>query len=433
MNKKADKYRGIKTESEEMEVSGGGVSLRGLKTFDSLKNPVFRLYFLGMSGQWSSMSIQMVARSLLIYRISGSGAILGLSALANAIPVLLLSLPGGAIADRVQKKYVLLFSQGSSALVSLGVALSLTLGYLGPEHPGSWWILIASAALQGTIMGFMMPSRQAIIAEIVSGEQVMNAVSLNNLGMNAFQLVAPALAGFIIDTFDFDVVYYTMTGMYLMSTVCMALMPGATSKSIHGSSALTDILNGLRYIGHERTILLVLLFILFGTICRMPFMQLMPMFTEDILKVGATGMGLLMSVSGFGAILGSLVLASLPSRKRGVMMLFSGLIAGLALMGFSFSRWWHASLMIVAFVGMGQAGHMTTGNTLIQYYAEPDYRGRVMSFMMMGIGFSSLGTFFAGILAEAVGVQWSIGGLAMALVLVSIMMLTFTTRLRRLD
>jgi MFS family permease len=433
MNKKEDEYTGVGTKPEEMGVSGGGISLRGLRTFDSFSNPIFRLYFLGMAGQWASMNIQMVARSLLIYRISSSGAILGISALASAIPTLLFSLLGGAIADRVQKKYVLLFSQLGSALVSLGIALCLTLGYLGPQRPGSWWILMVSAAFQGTIMGFMMPSRQAIIAEIVGGEHVMNAVSLNNLGMNTFQIVAPGLAGFIIDAFDFDVIYYTATGLYLMATVCMVLMPRTTSQGLHGSSALTDILNGLRYIGHERTILLVLISILLGTLCRMPFMQLMPMFTEDILKVGATGMGLLMSVSGVGAIIGSLVLASLPNRKRGVIMVLSGLTLGLALAGFSFSHWWYFSLVLVAFVGLGQAGNMTTGNTLIQYYSEPDYRGRVMSFMMMGMGFSNLGTFVAGVMTEAVGVQWSVGGLAIILALASVIMLTVTPRLRELD
>jgi MFS family permease len=333
----------------------------------------------------------------------------------------------------VQKKYVLFYSQAGSALIALGVALALTLGYLSTERPGSWWILIASAALQGIIMGFMMPSRQAIIPEIIGEEQVMNAVSLNNLGMNVFQMAAPGLAGFLIDAFDFDFVYYATTAMYGMSTICMGLMPRSNVETIHSSSAITDIMNGLRYIGHQKTILLVLIFTLFGTICRMPFMLLMPMFTDDILKVGASGLGLLMSVSGFGAMAGSLILASLPNRKRGPMMLLSGLLMGLALMAFSFSHWWLFSLSIVVFVGLGQTGQMALGNTLVQYYADANYRGRVMSFLMMGFGFSSLCTFFAGVLAEAMGVQWAVGSLAIILVLVSVMMLTFTPRLRKLE
>ena len=149
MNKKADEYRGVDIGSEEPGGGRGGISLRSLKTFGSFKNPVYRLYYGSMVGQWSSMNMQMVARSLLIYRITGSGAILGGMALAHSIPLLLLSLLGGALADRLQKKYILLFGQVGSAVVSLGVALALTLGYLGPAHPGSWWILIVSAMVQG--------------------------------------------------------------------------------------------------------------------------------------------------------------------------------------------------------------------------------------------------------------------------------------------
>jgi MFS family permease len=433
MNKQADEYRGTGTEPEEVEVSGGGISLRGLKTFDSFNNPVYRLYYGAMAGQWFAMSMQLVVRSLLIYRLTGSGAILGGMALAHAIPTLLLSLFGGAVADRVQKKYVLVAGQVGSAVISLVVALALTFGYLSKENPGSWWLLIATAALQGVIMGFMMPSRQAIIPEIVGERQVMNAISLNNMGMNTFRLVAPALAGFLVDAFNFAVIYYLTTIMYLLATLCAVFLPRTSKMTIRGSSALTDILEGLQYVRRETTVLIILVFTLIGIICGFPFQFLLPMITEDILKVGATGMGLLLSISGLGAILGSLVLASLPSRKRGGMMLLSSLIMGLALTGFAFSHWWYPSLVIAVFIGLGQTGVMTLGNTLVQYYADADYRGRVMSFHMMGIGFASLGTFFAGILSESVGVQWSIGGLAMILALVSIVGLLFIPRLRKLD
>lgn len=433
MNKKPDEHRRVGTESEEVEVTGGGISLRGLRTFDSFKNPVFRLYYGAMAGQWFAMSMQLVVRSLLIYRLTHSGAILGVMALANAIPMLTLSLFGGAIADRVQKKYVLLIGQVGSAVVALGIALALTFGYLSEGNPGSWWLLIASAALQGVIMGFMMPSRQAIIPEIVGERQVMNAISLNNMGMNGFRLLAPALAGFLVDAFDFDVIYYLTTVMYIMATFCAVFLPRTSTMTVRGSSALRDVLEGVRYVRRETTVLIILVFTLFGIICGFPFQFLLPMFTEDILKVGATGMGLLLSISGLGAILGSLILASLPDRKRGGMMLLSSLIMGLALLGFAFSHWWYPSLIVAIFIGLGQTGHMTLGNTLVQYYSDADYRGRVMSFHMMGFGFASLGTFFAGILSESVGVQWSIGGLAMILALISIVGLLFVPRLRKLD
>ncbi|MCK4274793.1 MAG: MFS transporter [Dehalococcoidales bacterium] len=407
--------------------------LSKIRTFSSLKNPTFRLYYIGMVGQWSSMNMQIVARSLLIYRISGSGAILGLASLANAIPTIAFSLFGGALADRLQKKDILLFSMIGSMLVSLAVAFALTMGYLSTDVPGSWWILVVTAAIQGTIMGLMMPSRQAIIAEIVDREQVMNAVSLNTMGMNAFRILAPAATGFLIEGFDFASVYYISGAMYGMASICMFLMPKTTQKFSEGDNALTDIVDGVRYIRREKTMLLVLVATLFVMICGIPFLQLMPMITEDILEVGASGMGILLSVSGMGAITGSLILASLPSRKRGTIMLVSGVLMGLALVVFAFSSWWLVSVLVVIFIGLGQTGHRTTGNALAQNYTAPEYRGRVMSFMMMGLGFSSLGTFVAGVLAESIGIQWAIGGLAILLVIVSVALLTFTSRLRKLE
>lgn len=379
------------------------------------------------------MNMQMVARPALVYAISGSGTILGLAALANAIPMIIFSLFGGAIADRMQKRGILLYSMLSSMLVSLAVAYTITAGYLGEAHPHSWWIIIVAAVIQGVIMGLMMPSRQAIISEIVERDDVLNAVSLNTMGMNVFRILAPMATGFIIEASDFSVVYYISTAMYALAAVCMFLLPPTTQKFSEGRNALADITDGLRYIRHRKTMLLVLVATLFVMICGIPFMQLMPMITEDILMVGYSGMGILLGVSGIGAIIGSIIMASLPSEKRGIIMLISGIVMGLALVGFAFSTWWLVSVFVVIFVGLGQTGHRAAGNSLAQNYTEPEYRGRVMSFMMMGIGFSSLGTFFAGALSEVIGIEWAIGGLAMLLVAASAALIVFTPRLRNLD
>ncbi len=423
MQNQADKYEGI---------GRGGLSLRK-RTFSSFKNPVYRLYFGGLLCQMFPMNMQMIARSLLIYRLTGSAAILGAMSFANAIPMLLLSLFGGVIADRIQKKYVMIAGQIGSALVSLGVALALTLGYLSADLAGSWWILIVASIFQGSIMGLMMPSRQAILREIVSVEQLMNAVSLTMMGMNALRLFAPALAGFLIDAFDFQSVYYVMTASYLVSVVFIAFLPPTSTITTRGSSALADIREGFNYIRHETTLLLILLFILFAVLLSMPYFIMMPIFADDILKVGASGMGWLMSVAGIGAVIGSATLAPLPNKKRGVMLLASGVIMGLALVGFSFSGSYSLSLVLMVVVGLGQTGRMTLGNTLLQYYVADEYRGRVMSIYMMEFGLTSFGVFAAGLIAEAMGVQWAVGGFAMVLVLLSILALAFIPRIRNLD
>jgi len=411
----------------------GGFSLRNIRTFTSLKNPIYRLYFTGIMGQRAAMNMQMIARSLLIYELTGSAAILGLMSLFHALPILFFSIFGGVIADRVQKKYVLLAGLAGSAVLSLGVALTLTSGYLSTENPGSWWVLAVSSLIQGTIMGLMIPSRQAIIPEIVDGEHIMNAVSLDSTGMNTLRLMAPALSGFLIDAFDYGAVYYVMTGMYVIGAVCIAFMPLTGTMSISGGNALADVKEGFRYIRKETTLLLLLAFTLFVVVLSMPYMTLLPIFALDILDVGASGMGVLVSVSGIGAMIASLVLASLPNKKRGLMLLVSGLLLGLALVFFSFSNSWPMSLVIIVFVGMGQAGRMALGNTLIQYYVDDEYRGRVMSVYIMEFGLTSFGSFGAGLLAEGVGAQWALGGFAMALVLVALLALVFLHRIRRLD
>jgi len=413
--------------------SGGVLSFSLAKTFVSFKNPIYRLYYFSMVGHWSSLNMMNLARSLLVYRITGSGAILGILALANAIPMILLTLPGGVAADRFQKKNIIQVCQILSILISLAITIVLLTGFLGPEHPDSWWVLVVSGALQGAVMGFMLPARSAIISEIVEPDNLMNAISLNNLGMNVFRVISPALAGFIIDAFDFWVAYAIMTVMIIMSWVFVIFVPPTSKPTKVGGNSLGDILEGWRYIRSEKTIFMVLIFTVLVIILGSPYGQLLPMFTEDILKVSATDMGILVAVSGVGAIVGSLILASLMNRKRGLILLFSGLLLGLALIVFSFSSWWFLSLAVIIFVGMGSTIQMALGNSLVQYYTDAMHRGRVMSFLMLGFGLGSLGSFFAGLMAEGIGAPWSVGGLAILLVVVTVFIMATSKRLRVLD
>lgn len=414
---------------------GGGIGriFGGRQTFRSFKNPVFRLYFVAMAGYMAPMNMQIIGRSLLVYRITGSAAILGVMSLAFAVPMVCLSLFGGVIADRMSKKNIIVAGTMGSALASLGVALALTLGYLSPESPGSWWILAVAAALQGIIVALMVPSRLAIIPEIVGREELLNAVSLNTMEMNGLRMLAPALAGFLVEGFGFGTLYYVMTGCYLMGAVIFSFMPRTGRAATPGPNALTHIKEGLNYIRHNNTILLILFFTVFAVVLTMPFYLLMPIFTEDILMVGAAGLGILMSVSGAGAIIGSLVLASLPNKKRGLMFLIGNLVMSLAVVGFCFSGSWHPSLALIAIVGLGDTARMTLGNTLLQYYTDEEYRGRVMSIFVMQFGLMGFGAFGAGLMTEVVGVQWAVGGLAAVLIPVTLLVIAFVPRLRRLD
>lgn len=419
--------------------SGGSRVRLGKHTFRSFKNPAFRLLFGAQMGQMAAMNMQMMARVLLVKHLTESPAMAGLVSVAYMLPMLLLSVFGGIIAERVQKKYVIAIGQVSTAVFALAIAFALIGGYISKDIPGSWWILVVASVFQGATGGLMMPSRQAIMPEVVGGsEELLNGISLSNLGSNALRIAAPAAAGFLIDGlgvdgFGFPAIYLAIAGCYLVATGFALALPRTGTVSRRGSGTFADIAAGFRYVRNEKTLLWVLGFSLVTVVLSMPYIQLMPFIAEDVLGMGPSGMGILLSVSGVGAIAGSLVLASLPNRKRGLMLLISGVIMGGALVAFSVSTSWALTLVIMVFVGFGQTGRMTLGNTLVQYYVADEYRGRVMSIYQMNFGFTAFGVFAAGMIAESIGVQWAVGGFAVALLVLSAVALFALPRIRRLD
>jgi MFS family permease len=252
--------------------------------------------------------------------------------------------------------------------------------------------------------------------------------------MNVLNLLAPGIAGFIIgDTSNFKAVYFTMAALYILAVLFFLFIPKRNRLTAVRSNIMADIQKGFQYIRKDSLILLVLVFTLIVVVLSMPYQQLMPIFVDDILKVGATGMGLLLSVSGAGALIGSLILAVLPNKKRGVMLLFSGIVSGIALVIFSFSSYLYLSLIFIFFLGLGQTFRMTIGSALLQAYTQDVYMGRVMSILNMQWGFMSLCTFFAGIIAERVDVQWVLGSLAILLIILSFGFILFASNIRKVN
>lgn len=427
----------MKKEVNQLKDMQGDPLLIGKKSspqpFKSFAFPVFRLFFSSVLSHNMAMNMQLITRSLLTYRLTGSYTILAAMSFAHAIPMLALSLFGGVIADRLPKRKVIIIAELISAAGALGVGLALSMGYLSAERAGSWWILIIASVLHGSVQALMMPSRQAIIPEIVGEEHLMNAVSLNVMGMNALRLFAPAAAGFLIDAVDFEAVFFTMTGLYCLAAFLVKLMPPGNAIASRGRGTFVDIKEGFGYMRKHSFLMFILVFVLFVVILSMPYTILLPIFADDILEVGATGMGLLMSASGIGAVTGSLVLASLPNKKRGLLLLLCSLFMGLVLSGFAFSTSWYLSLGLIVFLGLAQTGMLTLGTTIIQYYVEDEYRGRVMSIFMMEFGLVSFGAFVIGLMAESMGVQWALGSFAMVLALLSLLAISFLPDIRKLD
>ncbi|MBE0431272.1 MAG: MFS transporter [Dehalococcoidia bacterium] len=410
-----------------------GFSLRSIRTFTSLKNPAFRLYLSNMLGYTGAMNMEVMARNYLIWRLTQSPTILGLKSLALAGPMLFFSLFGGVIADRVQKNHVLLVGQLLSGGISLAVALSLALGYLSADHGGSWWILLVAAAFQGTVMSLVMPSRQVLLYEIVGGEEILNAVSLNTLAMNGMRIIGPALAGLFIYALGFTTTYFVITGLYLASSLIIPLLPRSSPTALAGQGALSNIKEGLGYVRRETILLLILVFALVGILLATPYMTLMPIVADNILGVGAAGLGTMMAFIGIGAIAGSLILASLPSKRRGLLLMMSTFVFSVALIGFAFSSSYYLSLVLLIVVGLGQSGLIAVATAILQDYSRDEYRGRVMSIFMMEIGLMGFAGFGAALLTEVIGVQQVIGGFAMALAVMSLLVLALVPRLRGLE
>lgn len=404
-------------------------AVRGLlpKTFESFREPNYRLYWLSSMGQIAAMQMEMMARTWYIYRLEHSKILLGAAALSVAAPVLALSLFGGVLADRISRKYVLLFTLAAAAAVTLAIGLIIDLGSI------TWVHLIIAGTAVGTIQAIHMPARQAMVPAIVGPQRLTNAVSLNIAGMNITSLLAPALGGLLIAQLGMAGVYYVTTGLYLVALLVLLPLPRADGATAQGRSAVWEILDAFRYLRQNTTVLTILLLTMVVGMLSWPLRSLLPIFTEDVLEVGPEGLGMLLSMSGLGSLMGSAVLASLGDRRRGIRLLHSTLLLSMALAGFAFSRWYTPSLLLMALVGFGTVGRMALTNALVIGYTQDAYRGRVMSVYMMEWGLSSFVTFGVAVLAEYVDVQWAIGGMALLLLPLTAYAYAFLPRLRKLD
>lgn len=421
-----------------------------MKTFASLKIPAYRLYFGALLGQMAAMNMQMVARSWFMYELTGRASMLGAVALAGALPLLSLSLFGGVLADRVRKKRILVVGQLASALVALGIAVSISMGTI------TWVHLFVASLLQGVVMSLMMPSRQAIIYELVGERSLMNAIALNAAAMNLLRLMAPAFAGFFIALWNIEGVYYIMAALYIFGFLFVVRLPSTNAVHESREGTLHELGDGLRYIRNNTNVLALLILTLMSTILSMPYFFLLPVFTKDILILEVANLGglttlpiigqlilslgessarqgLLISISGVGAFTGSLAVASMTDKRRGLILLLSLITVGGALIVFSVTSSYLLALLFFIPLGLGQAGRMALSNTLLQAYTDDAYRGRVMSVYMMEWGITFVGVFFVGVLADYTGVQWAIGGSAALLVGAALYYIIFTSRIRNLD
>ncbi len=410
------------------------------RTFESISVVPFRWFLLAMLGQFGAMNMQMLVRGYLVFELTDSFAALGIMSLANAVPMFVFSPFGGVLADRASRKYVLQVGQMLNGGIAATIAVLLFLDVLTFPH------LLVSAGAQGFVWALMMPARQAMIPDVVGEHRLMNAVALNTAGMNVMRLVAPGAGGLLIAAFGAEWVYVLMAGFFVFATVTLLPVPakrrsvassnrgGAGGRSSAGGvrQSFRDLADGVRYIAGRPTVLAVLSANFAIVMFSMPYMMLLPGFVADVLGGGPARLGMLMTITGVGSVVGSLIIASMPSRRRGLILLLSSVLLGVALMVFSISTSLLLTSVVMIFIGLGQTGRMSLSNILLQAYVDDEYRGRVMSVYMMEFSVVSFGVFLVGMLAGVVGVQWAIGATAVGLTIVSLGGLLYP-RLRNLD
>ncbi len=402
-------------------------------TFASLSEPVFRWFFLGQMGQSGAMQLQQLLRGYLIFQLTGSFAALGVMSLAQAVPMLTLSLPGGILADRLPRKHVVQAGQVVNVANAVVLAVIVAGGWLRVEH------LIASAAVQGVVMSLMMPARQSMIPDIIPAGRLTNAIALNSAGMQSMRLFAPGAGGALTAWAGADWGYGVTAALYLVAILGIMPIPTRlTHPAGHGGtgrtrSATGDALDALRYIAGEPTIRTLLAVNLVTVVLAMPYIIILPGFVETVFGGGAGSLGFLLSITGIGSLGGSLAVASLPDRHRGLLLMASSLLTGVSLFFFAVSSVFWLSSLILIVVGVGTAGRLSLSNVLVQAYVEERYRGRVLSLYMTQFSLLFIGAFFIGVLAEWFGVQRVMAGVSLALVVTSAVVIAFVPRMRELD
>lgn len=359
--------------------------------------------------------MQWVAQAWLVYRLTGSAVLLGTVGFASQVPVFLLSPIGGVVADRRDRRRVLLATQSASMVLALGLALLTLSGRI------EVWQLLALAAMLGVANGFDIPARQSFVVELVGRQDLVNAIALNSSMFNGARILGPAIAGIVVAAVGEGFCFLANAVSYLavLASLLAIRLPPRARLAPARSSPAAQILEGWRFVAGTSPIRALLLLLGLVSLTGMPYAVLMPVIAEDVLHAGASGLGLLMGASGTGALIGALVLARRTSlRGLGSWVAWAALAFGAALVAFSLSRQFWLSVVLLLPVGFSMLLQMSSSNTLIQSMVPDELRGRVMSaYSMMFMGMSPLGALLAGTLAEAVGAPATIaigGGVCIA-------------------
>jgi MFS family permease len=357
-------------------------------------------------GSW----MQQITQNWLLWELTHSALMLGLYGLCRSVPFIACSLYAGALADRVDRRRLLILTNCVNATFPLVVGALVALGRIEP------WHIYLAAALSAVVDSFDLPARQALIPALVPRDQLMGALALTSSIRRATGLIGPSLGGVVVLVMGAAGAFF-LNGLGFLTVAAAAVLMHARvgRPKAPTTGSLTMVREGLSYVMHHQLLGTMMAVEAFVTICN-SYQAVLPLFADEVLGVGPAGLGMLMSAPGLGAVLGSVGLVSRGDvRDKGRLMLVSGALLGVAMICFAWSQLFLLSLVALAAVGFFDIVYGAVRNTIVQMAAPDRFRGRVMSLhTLTNRGLGPGGNFLTGGLAAALGAPAALTVLAVA-------------------
>jgi MFS family permease len=361
----------------------------------------FRLWFLGQTLSQMGTWMQSVAQGWLVYDLTGSKFALGAISFVGTLPTLFLMLPAGALADRVPRQRVLLFTQATMMILAFILAALAATGTLQVWHVG-----LLAAGL-GIANSFDAPARQALAVEMVEDRRdLMNAIALNATIFNLARVVGPAVGGVVLAALG-AAWCFALNGLSFLAVIVALLMmklPQARCE-VRVEPLTAQIAAGIKYVLENPSVRTMTMLVAVASLFGFSYAVLLPAFAVDVLRVGEAGLGGLNAATGLGALIGSLIVASAGKfRRKGLLLTAGSLVFPATLLFFAFSHSFWISAALLSVVGLAFVAQNATCNTLIQSIVPDSLRGRVMAvYMLMFFGTAPFGALQAGAVAQALG------------------------------
>jgi MFS family permease len=367
------------------------------RMLSALKYPPFRRFWLGNLAAVGAQQIMWMAQGVLVLELTGKAVSIGYVGVATAAPAILLNLVGGVVADRIDQRKIILTTQ---VVTSTAVGI---LAFLVATDVVEVWHVIAVAFVGGCTQAFNNPARQSIFPNLVERKDLMNAVALNSIVWQSMRIVAPAMGGLVLAIFGIAATYMLVCAGFLLLGVAVIGLPAQPRARKERTSPLADLKEGLRFVSANFLFAFLIGMSFFNSFFGFSTQQMMPVYTEEILHVNRFWLGMLLSASGVGAILGIGALGYVGDVERKGLLIIGGATAfGGFIILFALSTFYPLSLILVFFMGAAGTLYMITVQTTLQLRVPDELRGRVMGIYGITHNVGPLGALQAGIIADTV-------------------------------